>query len=71
MCYTEINKYNFLLLFLYMSSITEPRKGHCITTPQQIEENIKSLSFFYLNTPRKIKMYKGLLVIEKPSHIIG
>lgn len=73
MCYTEINKYNFLLLFLYMCSITEPRKGHCITTPQQIEENIKSLSFFffYLNTQRKIKMYKGLLVIEKPSHIIG
>lgn len=54
-----------------MSSITEPHKGHCITTPQEIEENIKSLSFFYLNTPRKIKMYKGLLVIEKPSHIIG
>lgn len=47
MCYTEINKYNFLLLFLYMSSITEPRKGHCITTPQEIEENIKSLSFFF------------------------
>lgn len=55
-----------------MCSITEPRKGHCITTPQQIEETIKSLSFFfYLNTQRKIKMYKGLLVIEKPSHIIG
>lgn len=55
-----------------MCCITEPHKGHCITTPQQIEETIKSLSFFfYLNTQRKIKMYKGLLVIEKPSHIIG